>query len=139
MIYDPASDGLEDIVGDAPICAPPALIVLALLELGFSVARAQRASVDSSVAFEIGVLLGEYQTAIMSRNKRKLVAILPEVKLTFELRGFFGTHKEARIGSAFDVDGGLQSLVNEISQETKETYKVALTGTVRANENVKSS
>src|SRR6202034_1095822 len=75
----------------------------------------------------------------MARHKRKLVAILPEVKLTFELRGFFGPHEEACVGSAFDIDGGLQFLVNEVSQEAEQAYKVTLTGTLCANEDVKSS
>ena len=87
---------------------------------------AQGGSVIRDIASENGRLLREDQSTVVRGNEIKLVSVPAEVEFCAKPQCFLRAEKKAAIGSALDSDGRLKSLLNQLSEEAKETDEIAL-------------
>jgi len=137
MVDDPARNRLVHIMRDAAIRAPFTFLVLEGFELGLCVTGAKGDAVVTRVAMKDGDFFRERELVVQCGDEGELVPVPAEQQLRAKCFCNAWSQIEAGISAAFG--GGkrdLETLVDELAQETKERDEITLARAVRPDEDV---
>src|SRR5438552_1302280 len=101
--------------------------------------RTKRTTAGSKLSLEEGSLISKHQLIVNGWPQGKLIAVVPKVKFGYDLLGDLRAHVQVCVRSAFCCDCQLKSLIDHLSQQSKEPDEVALSSAIGPSQDVQGA